>query len=260
MKLNQKQIEQLKDRVDSYRIEIEHQQREYANQLKSVATENERLKEQLRQQERHWRDALFAKQTTPTSMRRIDVDDDSSDDDKDDDDEDEDERGSMPDNLFKSSRQFMPQLVNVDSTQTTPMSARRSEQKMMKMHSMLVSSSSSEHRPDVGVQTTVRSTRSATNKSSGHGASSAVTIPSVESAASSSQTFLIERDDHVGSTATNRQTRDSSVTADIAKAQPKYVTRYSSPIPQVTIFLGCSLTNLSAFCYILGFVFSKAGL
>lgn len=51
MKANEDQINYLKEKVDSYKIEIEMQQIEYSTQLKSIWEENELLKERLRDHE-----------------------------------------------------------------------------------------------------------------------------------------------------------------------------------------------------------------
>ena len=51
MKANEDQINYLKEKVDSYKLEIEMQQIEYSTQLKSIWEENELLKERLRDQE-----------------------------------------------------------------------------------------------------------------------------------------------------------------------------------------------------------------
>lgn len=51
MKANEDQINYLKEKVDSYKLEIEMQQIEYSTQLKSIWEENELLKERLRDHE-----------------------------------------------------------------------------------------------------------------------------------------------------------------------------------------------------------------
>jgi hypothetical protein len=51
MKANEDQINYLKEKVDSYKLEIETQQIEYSTQLKSIWEENELLKERLRDHE-----------------------------------------------------------------------------------------------------------------------------------------------------------------------------------------------------------------